>query len=111
MCLSRVELFSKNFHNNILFLILLKIATAANEIDGEGIRAVLEASVTPTDTDATVAIGDMSRGGSPIPDEHQKQSSDTDVGQEAGQMEADDEVEAGMIDGGMDTEVDVDPVG
>lgn len=104
-------MFSKNFHNNTLFLILLKIATAANEIDGEGIRAVLEASVTPTDTDATVATGDMSQGGSPIPDEHQKQSSDTDVGQEAGQMEADAEVEAGMIDGGMDTEVDLDPVG
>lgn len=104
-------MFSKNFHNNTLFLILLKIATAANEIDGEGIRAVLEASVTPTNTDATVATGDVSQCGNPIPDEHQKQSSDTDVGQEVGQMEADAEVEAGMIDGGMDTEVDLDPVG
>ncbi|GMY22806.1 THO complex subunit 1 [Fagus crenata] len=87
-----------------------QIATPASEVDGEGIRADLEASAAQMDTDAT-ATGNISQGGTPTPDEHQKQSSDTDVGQEAGQLEADAEVEAGMIDGETDAEVDLDAVG
>ena len=57
------------------------------------------------DTDVAVAT--------PPLDENQKQSSDTDVGQEAGQSEADAEAEAGIIDGGgeTDAEVDLDAVG
>ncbi|RXH76131.1 hypothetical protein DVH24_019019 [Malus domestica] len=80
-------------------------ATPASELDGE-------ASGTPMDTDTIAAAGNMSQGGSPIPDEHQKQSSDADVGQEGGQLEADAEVEveAGMLDG-EDAEADLDPVG
>lgn len=80
--------------------------TPASEIDGEGIRADLEASATAMDTDAITTTGNISQGGTPTPDEHQKQSPDTDVGQEAGQLEADTEVEAGMIDGDTDAEVD-----
>ncbi|XP_050123644.1 THO complex subunit 1 [Malus sylvestris] len=80
-------------------------ATPASELDGE-------ASGTPMDTDTIAAAGNMSQGGSPIPDEHQKQSSDADVGQEGGQLEADAEVEveAGMLDG-EDAEADLDPAG
>ena len=60
---------------------------------------------------ATVAA--VSQGGTPTPDELQKQSSDTDGGQEAGQLEADPdaEVEAGIIDGETDADVDLDAVG
>ncbi|XP_030926869.1 THO complex subunit 1-like isoform X2 [Quercus lobata] len=87
-----------------------QIATPASEVDGEGIRADLEASAAQMDVDAT-ATGNISQGGTPTPDEHQKQSSDTDNGQEAGQLEADAEVEAGMIDGETDAEVDLDAVG
>ncbi|KAK4592310.1 hypothetical protein RGQ29_016731 [Quercus rubra] len=87
-----------------------QIATPASEVDGEGIRADLEASAAQMDVDVT-ATGNISQGGTPTPDEHQKQSSDTDNGQEAGQLEADAEVEAGMIDGETDAEVDLDAVG
>lgn len=67
------------------------------------------------DTDATAATGSMSQGGSPTADEHQKQSSDTDGQEAAGQSEPDADVEAGMVDGEAemeaDTEVDLDAVG
>ena len=79
--------------------------TPASEID-EGMRADLEASATPMDAETTAIAGNVSQGGSPSLDENQKQSSDTDAGQEAGQLEADAEVEAGMIDGDADTEVE-----
>ncbi|XP_057976319.1 THO complex subunit 1 [Malania oleifera] len=88
-----------------------QIATPASEIDGEGNRADLEVSAAPMDTDAAFATGNLSQGGTPTPDDHQKQSSDTDVGQEAGQSEADAEVEPGMIDGETDAEVDLEAVG
>ena len=94
----------------LFFVFFAKIATPASEVDGEGIRADLEASAAQMDVDAT-ATGNISQGGTPTPDEHQKQSSDTDNGQEAGQLEADAEVEAGMIDGETDAEVDLDAVG
>ncbi|OMO51327.1 THO complex, subunit THOC1 [Corchorus capsularis] len=81
-----------------------QIATPASEIDGEGTRADTDASAAPMDTDAMAASGNNSQGGTPTPDEHQKQSPDIDVGQEAGQLEADAEVEAGMIDGETDPE-------
>ncbi|XP_062174088.1 THO complex subunit 1 isoform X1 [Alnus glutinosa] len=87
-----------------------QIATPASEVDGEGIRADFESSAVQMDADAT-GTGNISQGGTPTPDEHQKQSSDTDVTQEAGQLEADAEVEAGMIDGETDAEVDLDAVG
>ena len=86
-----------------------KTATPASEIDVEGGRADLEASAAPMDTDATITTGNISHGGSP--DEQQKQGSDTDGGQEPGQIEADAETEAGLIDGEADAEVDLDAVG
>ncbi|KAL5570587.1 hypothetical protein UlMin_027162 [Ulmus minor] len=84
-----------------------QIATPASEID-EGIRTDLEAAATPMDTEASgaVATGNVSQGESPMPDEQQKQSSDTDAGQETGQSEPDAEVEAGIIDGEADQDVD-----
>jgi len=63
------------------------------------------------DTDVTATTGSISQSGTPTPDEHQKQGSDTDGGQEAGQLEADAEAEAGMIDGETDAEVDLEAVG
>lgn len=57
------------------------------------------------------ATGSISQSGTPTPDEHQKQSPDTDGGQETGQLEADAEVEAGTIDGETDAEVDLEAVG
>lgn len=86
-----------------MFCCYCKIATHASEIDGEGTSVDLEASVAPMDTDVAAAT--------PPADENQKQSSDTDVGQEAGQSEADAEAEAGIIDGETDAEVDLDAVG
>ncbi|XP_057498117.1 THO complex subunit 1 isoform X2 [Actinidia eriantha] len=86
-----------------------QIATPASEIDVEGGRADLEASAAPMDTDAAITTGNISHGGSP--DEQQKQGSDTDGGQEPGQIEADAETEAGLIDGEADAEVDLDAVG
>lgn len=50
------------------------------------------------------------QGGTPTPEELQKQNSDPD-GQEAGQLEADAEVEAGIIDGETDADADLDAVG
>ncbi|XP_028100392.1 THO complex subunit 1-like [Camellia sinensis] len=96
-----------------------QIATPASEIDGEGSRVDLEASAAPMDTDAAMTSGNMSQGGTPTQDEQHKQSSDTttDGGQEEpGQIEADAEqaeaeAEAGMIDGEIDAEVDLDAVG
>ncbi|KAI4332946.1 hypothetical protein L6164_017812 [Bauhinia variegata] len=82
-------------------------ATPATEIDGEGTRA--DAAATPMEYDAATTPG--AQGGTLTPDELQKQSSDTDVGQEAGQLEADAEVEAGMIDGETDADVDLEAVG
>ncbi|XP_062093131.1 THO complex subunit 1 isoform X2 [Humulus lupulus] len=80
-----------------------QIATPASEND-EGIRGDLDASTTPMDAEPeTTGVTDMvSQGGSPMPDEHQKQSSDTDAGQEMGQLEADSEAEAGIIEGEVD---------
>ncbi|GLT46006.1 hypothetical protein SLA2020_197980 [Shorea laevis] len=89
-----------------------QIATPASENDAEGIRAEVETSAAPMDTDALAVSGNISQGeaGTPTPDE-QKHSSDTDVGQEAGQLEADAEVEAGVIDGETDAEVEIDAAG
>ncbi|KAK2634342.1 hypothetical protein Ddye_029134 [Dipteronia dyeriana] len=87
------------------------IATPASEIDGEGIRADLEASSTPMDTDAPVASENISQGGTLTPDELQKQSPDTEFGQEAGQLDADAEADGGMIDGETDAEVDLEIIG
>lgn len=87
-----------------------KIATPASEMD-EGIKADLEASTTPVDTDAAGATGNTSQSGSPVADENQKQSSDTDGQEAAGQSEPEADVEPGMVDGDADTEVDIDAVG
>ncbi|KAM5551513.1 THO complex subunit 1 [Rosa sericea] len=91
-----------------------QMATAATEVDGEGLRTDVGAFVAPLDTDNTATVGNTSQGSSPMADEHQKQSSDTDGGQEAGQLEDDAEVDAegdaGMIDGEMEPEVDLDAV-
>ncbi|XP_028784331.1 THO complex subunit 1 [Neltuma alba] len=86
-----------------------QVAAPAAEADGEAVRT--DASTTPMEYDA-VAVP-AAQGGTPTPDELQKQSSDTDVGPEAGQLEADaeGEVEAGMIDGETDADVDLEAVG
>ncbi|XP_044462105.1 THO complex subunit 1 [Mangifera indica] len=86
-----------------------QIATPASEIDG--IRADVEASATPMDTDATAVTSNISQGGTPTPEEQQKQSSDTDIGQEAGQLDADAEADAGTVDGETDAEVELEAVG
>ncbi|KAL9448114.1 hypothetical protein AB3S75_015562 [Citrus x aurantiifolia] len=88
-----------------------QIAASASENDGEGIRADLEASATPVETDVTAGTGNISQSGTATPDEHQKQSSDTDMGQEAGQLDADAEADAGMMDGETDADVDLEAVG
>ncbi|KAG5049164.1 hypothetical protein JHK85_010267 [Glycine max] len=84
-----------------------QIATNATEIDGDGIRT--DTTATSMEFDAATAPG--TQGGTTTPEELQKLSSDTDGGQEAGQLEADAEVEAGMIDGETDADVDLDTVG
>lgn len=98
--------------NNIVFDVA-KVATAATDVDGEVLRTDVGALVAPLDTDNTT-VCNTSQGYSPMADEHQKQSSDTDGGQEAGQLEDDAEVDAegdaGMIDGEIEPEVDLDPV-
>lgn len=53
-------------------------------------------------------------GGTSTSDELQKNGSDTDIGQEAGQLEADTEVEDGIIDetdADADADADLDAVG
>lgn len=89
---------------------LWQIATPASETDADGSRNDADASTAPADADAIIASGNLSQGGTPTPDEHQKQNSDTDVGLEAGQIEADNEAETGMIDGETDADVDLDVV-
>lgn len=93
----------------IMALQYCQIATPASEIDG--IRADVEASATPMDTDATAVTSNISQGGTPTPEEQQKQSSDTDIGQEAGQLDADAEADAGTVDGETDAEVELEAVG
>lgn len=87
-----------------------QMATPASENDGEGTRSDPDGPSVAMDADTTVAAGSVSQGGTPTPEEN-KQSSDTDIGQEAGQLEADAEVEPGMIDGEIDAEVDLDTAG
>lgn len=89
-----------------------QVATPASEVD-EGSRTDLEASAThmAVETDAQVTTENFSRSSSTVPDEHQKQSPDTDMVQEAVQSEADLEAEPGMIDGETDAEVDLEAVG
>ncbi|GLT60141.1 hypothetical protein SLA2020_368420 [Shorea laevis] len=89
-----------------------QIATPASENDGEGVRAEVEASAAPMDIDsiAAAANGFQNERSTPTPDE-QKQISNMDVGQEAGHLGADTEVEAGVIDGETDAEVEVDAAG
>ncbi|KDP40562.1 hypothetical protein JCGZ_24561 [Jatropha curcas] len=86
-----------------------QITTPASVLDGEGIRTD-EASATPMDTDAMATTASTPQGGTPTPEEHQKQSPDTDGGQEAGQLEADGEGDAALIDGETDAEVDLEAV-
>ncbi|KAF4396626.1 hypothetical protein G4B88_028940 [Cannabis sativa] len=83
-----------------------EISTPASEND-EGIRGDLEASTTPMDAKPkTAGVTDMvSHGASPMPDENQKQSSHTDADPEMGQLEADSEAEAGIIEGEVDLDV------
>ncbi|XP_073142567.1 THO complex subunit 1 [Henckelia pumila] len=87
-----------------------QIETHTSETDVEGTRNDPEASVTLVDADATITFGNLSQSGTPTLDEQLKQNWDTDGGQELGQIEADTEVEPGMIDGDMDAEVDLDVV-
>ncbi|KAI5668719.1 hypothetical protein M9H77_18572 [Catharanthus roseus] len=92
-------------------------ATPACEVDTD---AGPESATAPLYTDGTIAIASTSQGETPTPDDHQKQSSDNDVGPD-GQMEmeaeadaeaeAETEAETGMIDGETDAEVDLEAVG
>ncbi|MCD7465530.1 suppressor of the transcriptional defect of hpr1 by overexpression [Datura stramonium] len=88
-----------------------QIATPPSEIDNDVGRVDPEGSVAPMDTDARIATVNISQEETPTPEDNQKQSSDTDVAQEAGQNEADTEAEMGMIDGETDAEADLDAVG
>ncbi|GLT88631.1 hypothetical protein SLE2022_066480 [Rubroshorea leprosula] len=89
-----------------------QIATPASENDGEGVSAEVETSAAPMDTDsiASAANNSQNERSTPTPDE-QKQSSDMDICQEAGHLEADTVVEAGVIDIETDAEVEVDTAG
>ncbi|KAK3002431.1 hypothetical protein RJ639_021898 [Escallonia herrerae] len=105
-----LPLVAKSIHRRAKLIDLaykFEIATPASEIDAEGSRVDLDTPIAPMDTDAPMATGTTSQGGTPTPDDHQKQSSDTD----AGQVEAGGEVEAGMIDGETDADVDLVAVG
>lgn len=51
--------------------------------------------------------GSVSQGGTPTPEEEHQ---NTDVGLEAGQIEADGEAETGMVDGETDADGDLDVV-
>ncbi|KAF3664123.1 hypothetical protein FXO38_09642 [Capsicum annuum] len=98
---------------NLMFPVYISfpIATPPSEIDNEVSRADLEASAAPMETDAGIATVNISQDETPTPEDNPKQSSDTDVAQEAGQTEADTEAETGLIDGETDAEVDLDAVG
>ncbi|KAL0541398.1 hypothetical protein IC582_021440 [Cucumis melo] len=87
-----------------------QMATPASENDGEGTRSDPDGPSAGMDVDTAIATGNVSQGGISTPEEN-KLSSDTDIGQEAGQLEADAEVEPGMIDGETDAEVDLDTAG
>lgn len=94
------------FYNGKLVFVILKIATTpASEVDGEGSRPDLEGSVAPMDTDAA----------NDSPEDQQKETPDSDGGQEPGQIdepetepeaEPDQEPDTGMIDGEIDAVVD-----
>lgn len=87
-----------------------QIETPASETDADGSRNNGEGSTAAADGDAMIALGSVSQGGTPTPDEHQKQNSDTDGGLEAGQIEADAEADTAMVDGETDADVDLDVV-
>lgn len=90
----------------VILFVVNQIATPATDMDGEGIRT--DTTATPMEFDAATLPG--TQDGTTTPDELQKLSSDTDIGQEAGQLDADDaEGEAGIIDGETD-DVDLDAV-
>ncbi|KAJ0940460.1 putative THO complex, subunit THOC1 protein [Helianthus annuus] len=69
---------------------------ATREADGEGNRPDIDLSATPMDTADAASIS---------PEEQQKQTPDTDGGQEPGQIDEPDP-EPGMIDAETDTEAD-----
>lgn len=52
-------------------------------------------------------VENISQENTPTPEELQKQSPDTDIGQDAGQLEADVQTDVGMIDGETDAEIDL----
>ncbi|CAI0421550.1 unnamed protein product [Linum tenue] len=90
-------------------------AQVASENDGEGARPV-EASAAPMETDAAAGTVNTSQDGGtpPTAEEEQKLNSDTDVGQEAGQLETDgplepdrEGVETVTADGETDAEADI----
>lgn len=80
------------------------------EMDGDGGRNDLEASATVMDMDSTPLTGNNSQGGTPTPDELQKQSSESPEEPEAGELE-DADAEPGMIDGETDADVDLEVAG
>lgn len=88
----------------VCFLIC-QVGTAASD---EGGRADIETSAAAMDSDAMVATGGISQGSTPTPEENQKQSPETDIGQEDADAEADD---GRNIDGEPDAQVDLDTVG
>ncbi|XP_074268963.1 THO complex subunit 1 [Silene latifolia] len=85
-------------------------AAMVSEMDGEGGRTDLEAPPASLDMDSTPVNGNNSQGGSPTPDEYQKQSSESPEPREVGQVDTEGDMEPGMIDGETDADVDLDIV-
>ncbi|CAN1757137.1 THO complex subunit 1 [Linum perenne] len=75
----------------------------ASENDGEGPKPVdVEGSATAMETDAAGAAVSTSQGGTPTPEE-EKHNSDTDVGQDAAQVDTD-----GALEGDAEAEAETD---
>ncbi|XP_010557907.1 PREDICTED: THO complex subunit 1 isoform X2 [Tarenaya hassleriana] len=77
-------------------------AASASEPENDGARADTETFAEHMETDAVAVTGDVSQANTPTPEEQQKLGSDTDNGQEPGQIEAGADVEPGMIEGETD---------
>lgn len=91
--------------------------TTASEMDVEGGRGDAETTAPPLDAEATIAATINFQTGTLTPDDHQKQSSDTEVGQDEqieaegdADAEAETEAETGIIDGETDAEVELEAV-
>lgn len=76
-------------------------------MDGEGGQNDLEAPSAAMDLDSTPITGNNSQAGTPTQDELEKQNSESPDAQEAGELDAEEDVEPGLIDGETDADVDL----